>query len=423
MRINRMTSLAVLAASLLLLGCPNYKAVQCIRDENCDLSPGGVCAIASETGHKWCAHPDASCPSGLRYEQDGKYPETGDGLSGVCVAVEPGVEPGVDAGPMVDAVPTAPAATSCIAVPHTCGANNNDDCCASLMVVGGDYFRSFDVGTDGNSEYEMIFPATVSSFYLDKYEVTVGRFRAFVEAALATQSSPPAVGAGTNAHIPGSGWQASWSQYLPANKVAMLTSLKCTNGGVAGGPTTRFDTWTDNAGSGENQPINCVSWYEAMAFCAWDGGYLPTEAEWNYAAAGGNEQRAFPWSSPASSVSVDATRGSYNNLSGCIGDGDPACTLADLLPVGSKPAGDGKWGHSDLFGNVSEWVLDWNTGMANPCTDCANLTPPNTDPLMRVVRGSYFNSDPGGSHTSHRGAYPVNSATSYGVGFRCARAP
>jgi formylglycine-generating enzyme required for sulfatase activity len=291
------------------------------------------------------------------------------------------------------------------------------------MVPGGDYFRSYDVGTDGRTEYDKIFPAMVSSFRLDKYEVTVGRFRAFVEEDLATQSNPPAIGAGPNAHVPGSGWQASWNQYLPIDKKDLLNNIKCATGPV--GTTTTFDTWADSVGSNENRPVNCVTWFEAMAFCAWDGGYLPTEAEWNYAATGGSDQRAYPWSNPPSSVSVDATRGSYYDLSlsGCIGDGDPACTPADLLPVGTKPAGDGRWGHSDLFGNVSEWVLDWSAGLPSPCVDCANLTQPSADPLMRVVRGSDFHTDPGTAHTSHRGAYPVYSAPTYNLGFRCARAP
>ncbi len=180
-----------------------------------------------------------------------------------------------------------------------------------------------------------------------------------------------------------------------------------------------FVTWTDSVGPNENRPINCVTWYEAMAFCAWDGGYLPTEAEWDYAAAGGSEQRAYPWSSPPESTSVDATRGSYNDGSGCIGDADPACTLADLLPVGSKPAGDARWRQSDLFGNVVEWVLDWSAPYQNPCMDCADLTQPDTDP-RRSLRGATFD------YSATRSSARFNdgpSDTLYNIGFRCARAP
>ena len=52
-----------------------------------------------------------------------------------------------------------------------------------------------------------------------------------------------------------------------------------------------YQTWLDTPGTPteEDYPINCIDWYEAFAFCIWDGGYLPTEAEWGYAAAGGQQ--------------------------------------------------------------------------------------------------------------------------------------
>ena len=49
-------------------------------------------------------------------------------------------------------------------------------------------------------------PATVSDFLLDKYETTVGRFRAFVKAGMGTQAQPPSPSAGANPHLPASGW-------------------------------------------------------------------------------------------------------------------------------------------------------------------------------------------------------------------------
>lgn len=64
----------------------------------------------------------------------------------------------------------------------------------------------------------------------------------------------------------------------------------------------------------QNYPINCVNWYEAYAFCIWDGGFLPTVAEWNYAAVGGSEYRFFPWSVPPEAIAIDCTYASYTQL-------------------------------------------------------------------------------------------------------------
>jgi Tol biopolymer transport system component len=85
---------------VVLAGCPASKSHQCLDETSCDLATGGTCVTAA-TGNQWCAYPDATCSSGLRYSDF----EIGDGLSGTCVDdsdVDAG-EP--DAG--VDATPTA----------------------------------------------------------------------------------------------------------------------------------------------------------------------------------------------------------------------------------------------------------------------------------------------------------------------------
>ena len=98
---------------------------------------------------------------------------------------------------------------SCAELPATCGATGSDSCCNSLEVPAGSYDRSYDLAGDGNSGTKSS-PAAVSRFRLDKYEVTVGRFRTFVNAGMGTQASPPVPGAGAHAKISGSGWDASW---------------------------------------------------------------------------------------------------------------------------------------------------------------------------------------------------------------------
>jgi serine/threonine-protein kinase len=119
-----------------------------------------------------------------------------------------------------------------------------------------------------------------------------------------------------------------------------------------------------------NLPITNVNWSEARAFCAFAGGRLPSEDEWEKAARGG-DGREFPWGKD-----LDCTRanwGSFENEGPCAGKnpGKP-------VDVGSYPQGASPFGVLDMAGNVWEWVADKY----------------DRDPSRRVVRGgsccSYF---------------------------------
>src|SRR5690606_23579495 len=136
-------------------------------------------------------------------------------------------------------------------------------------------------------------------------------------------------------------------------------------------------TWTPTIGANENRPISSVNWYQSYAFCIWDGGFLPSEAEWNYAAAGGTERGYYPWSSPAGSTTSDCT---YANHLGC---GGAASNVGSL-----STKGNGLYGQSDLAGNVWQWVLDWYVSpYQTPCDNCASTDPASN----RVMRGGGFN--------------------------------
>jgi len=336
-----------------------------------------------------------------------------------------------DGSPPMDAAPSCTGdacrlPTSCIEGGTGAGLNcvpgKMVNCCSAETVPGG----SFDQANEDAS-------ATLDTFTLDRFEVTVGRFRRFVNLGLGTQVNPPKSGAGASPHIPGSGWNASWNQFLPEATTNLAYDLTCD-----GDPSNYNYTWTDSVENNEVLPINCISWFEAFAFCAWDGGRLPTSTEWNYAAAGGSEQRLYPWSVPPSSAEISPAYAVYD----CTGHGGPPimldggflqCELTDIPPVGSKsPLGDGRWGHSDLAGSMYEWALDWWTPyLPYPCDDCAVLdgghggsfadASPDAS-IGRIQRGGGYY-DPAGNLYTYD-VYLFDPVTLYDSdGIRCARDP
>jgi formylglycine-generating enzyme required for sulfatase activity len=259
--------------------------------------------------------------------------------------------------------------------------NDEQSCCQSLLVPGGKFKRDFDKEIVNDTDY----PAEISPFFLDKFEVTVGRMKQFVAAYPNIELMD---GDGKAEHIADdTGWNTNYE--LPVDAATLVAALKC-----------EIATWSD-AEENIRIPINCVPFNVAYAFCIWDGGRLPTEAEWNFAAAGGDEQRTYPWGTLVA-----------NDDYGYFG------TAEHLLPtrVGLFPMGNGRWDHADLSGNVSEWVLDYFYGEypQELCKDCLAAAPA----ASRAFRGVSYQSGAENQYVAIRAnaKQPLPD-----LGFRCAR--
>jgi len=309
---------------------------------------------------------------------------------------------------------TGTAGPSCSGLAATCG--SSESCCKSVLIPGNavgsrcegeTFFRDYDAATD---LYETKFaPAQVSDHYVDKFDVTIGRYKQFLAAYDAWRAAGhPTVGEGAHPKITSSGWVATWPLALDA--ATMKTQL---NTG------TWYTSWIpdETSTARDLRGINSQTWYEAFAFCLWDGGRLPTEAEMLYGSMGGSEQRAYPWSSPASSTLITNAHASY----ACMGDGIAGCSNADYPNVGSFPLGDARWGQADLVGGSWEWVFDQFTGSGYPanstgglCINCADLTVATS----RHIRGGYQAAPASGLRNVPRGFQQATSRD--GHSFRCA---
>ena len=205
-----------------------------------------------------------------------------------------------------------------------------------------------------------------------------------------------------------------WMGQTPVTVRAYLHFSAATGGGMP--PSPEFNSgWAD-----ENMPMVIVSWYEAQSYCQWEGGRLPTEAEWEYAARGGNPAARY---ADLEKIAWYADNSGHQRLdSARILSATPANFPRQLAengngthPVGLKRPN--RFGLYDMLGNVWEWVNDWYY---------ANYyeTSPLKDPLgpaiseLKALRGGSWSNGPRDVRVSSRALGGPRSRGTY-YGFRC----
>ncbi|MBM4280758.1 MAG: formylglycine-generating enzyme family protein [Deltaproteobacteria bacterium] len=176
------------------------------------------------------------------------------------------------------------------------------------------------------------------------------------------------------------------------------------------------------------QPIHGVSWFDAVAFCTARGKRLPTEAEWEKAARG-TDGRMFPWGDEPATCARAVYRNEAGRSCGVKQRSPKNADVGRPEPVGSRPADPA--GTFDLAGNSWEWVNDWFSPTWSACgAACAGIDPRGPcggaaacpGHTERVVRGGswYWPAD----HMAtwfRRPHVPTNAPVFHHFGFRCAR--
>jgi sulfatase modifying factor 1 len=289
---------------------------------------------------------------------------------------------------------------------------------AMIWIPGGNFLMG------SNSFYREerpVRPAHVDGFWIDSYPVTNAEFRKFVEATgyVTYSERPPNPSMYPDADpemlVPGS--LVFKKPDRPVNLRNNLAWWEYKAGADWRHPQGPESSIADR----DDHPVVHIAYEDALAYAAWAGKELPTEAEWEFAARGGLEGKAYPWgdaSNPDGKFMANTWQGHFP-YENSADDGYEGTSPVDAFPANG-------YGLFDMVGNVWEWTsspfgaVGDQQGAAQP-QSCCHTSAGDDRSVRRVVKG--------GSHLcapnyclryrpSARQGETVDSSTCH-IGFRC----
>ncbi len=272
------------------------------------------------------------------------------------------------------------------------------------FLMGTDYAEGFPQDGEGPVREVVIDP-----FFIDVSPVTNAQFREFVTAS------------GHRTEAERFGWSFVFKGHIPAERYAELVDATVTGAGWwckvnradwqhPEGPDSSIEARAD-------YPVVQVSWNDAAEYAKWAGKRLPTEAEWEYAARGGLEQKLYPWGdelTPDGRHLCNIWQGDFPTLD----LGEDGYT-GPCPPQAFPPNGYGLY---TMTGNVWEWCSDWFHPSHHVTATRTNPVGPGEGTSRVMKGGSYL------CHKSYCNRYRVAGRTSNtpdsattNLGFRCVR--